>query len=595
MKNKTFITLATCLLLLAGLHVQAQKKDAAAGVKTAAAPPDTLKFVATVLFADTTGRKPLKAVSVNKKNPLITGHIVNDTIYLQTATLPALDTTRLQVVYRGTDSLYNITVPAILVRDTSGNKNYRATIVIDTAVKAKKYSSAARVLETKKLAVIYDSLHKLQAQLKYVTDTTYLQKRKLYLMADSSYKNLNKSFPLYKLDSLQRKAYSLKLRADSSRIKKYLDIREQQQKLLFKTVTAAGSGYRSKKLLFTLPCLESDTLFIKNSYRKVRITTSVKSALSITTVCYYKDSISLNDEALLKKMGITAGRKGSHVKVTVDGNSPQQLDNDDPLKPVLTNPANSSEYVAIEVPANITVVINTSNTETNLVSYIKELKTQVVNGSLTVNSAGNATFKADYCTITAGSIQNAEVYMFSSKLTAVKIGEAIITSGASVIKLDECKSLTLKKSSGDEISLDKAGSVKGNKNFGRLSVTGLQDTVALSGYGTAIDIKKFTAKAAKVEINSKYADVKLPLSGLNDYAVYYKGSFNDVNKTAATARKPAGTGKERASFTVMKDSLDRNITSQYSFKTILKAKSGNLSAGHTKIDIDCPYCNVVFN
>ncbi|MFN8251252.1 MAG: hypothetical protein U0V75_05160 [Ferruginibacter sp.] len=594
MKNKLLIIIVSFLVITAGIDVHAQQKDTAARAIAATIASDSLKYITKVIFVtDTTKNKVLKTISLPLKHVSREGHIVKDTIYLQSATLPALDTSRFYIVYSKSDSLYERMIPIKLAYDTSRKKIFRLSMVPDTALKAKKSKAAANVRIAKGLYVKYDSLYKQQARLKYSADTAYAKKYKLYLTADSFFRN--KSFPAYRADSLQHKVYSLRLQSDSSRIKKYLDIKEHRQILLLKKVTALGSGFRTKKLLLSVPCVESDTLFIKNIYRKVRVTTSSKSAVSITTTYYYKDSLVMNDEALLKKMGITVDRKGKNVTVMVNGLSPQQLTHDDPLKPALNNPANSNQYVSIEVPANITVVINTSNTETKLDSYVKNLKTQVMNGTLTMISAGHATLKADYCTITAGDIQKAEMYMFSSRLSAAKITDATLTSGASEIDLDECKSLELKKSSGDEIRLKKAGSVRGNKNFGTLSLTALQDTVALSGYGMAVSIKKFMAGTTRVQINSKYADVKLPLSGLKDYAVYYEGSFKDVNKTVTATKKLGSIDKVQASFAVVTDSLNKNIYNQNSFKTILKANAGNMTAGHAKIDIVCPYCNVVFN
>ncbi len=594
MKNKISFIIASCLLAFTAMHVQAQQKETAVTAKGATSYPDSLHLVlSSVVLRDTAiPVNTLKATSSLKTKRTAGGYIVKDTVYLQAYSVSALDTGKYHIVYQQKDSLYKLMVPLYKMNDTTRKKPRPAKLLPDTAVHAKKYKTAESVLYVKSMEAKMDSLQKQQYRL-YASDSLRAKKIRLFSRADSLYKMQGDL--LVSADTLQRKKYTLQLRADSLRIKKYLDEKQHQQKIILKSVSLLSSGYRPKKILLTVPCMESDTLFIKNNYKKVRIITSSKPSLSITTTFYFKDSVKFTDEELLGKMGIRVKRNKKNITVTVDGLNTEKPDSNDPFKPLLNLPANTGQGVTIEVPANVTVVIHSSNTETTVDSYVKNLKTQIINGSLKMINAGNATFKADYCTITAGNIQNAELHMFSSKLSAVNIGEAKITSGASEIKLDECKSLTLEKSSGDEITLGKAGSITGKKDFGILAVTSLLDTIALSGKGTAVNVKRFTTGTSRILINSKYADVKLPLSGLSDYALYYEGSFNDVNRTVTATNTLGGNEKMQASFSVMKDSLNKEIKNQNNFKTILKANAGNITAGHTKIDIVCPYCNVVFN
>lgn len=266
----------------------------------------------------------------------------------------------------------------------------------------------------------------------------------------------------------------------------------------------------------------------------------------------------------------------------------------DEYKEILQNEMNAKSTVAITVPVNVVVVINTINAEVNVENYVKNFKTEITNGALILKSADDATIKGSYSTITAGTIKNADVTMHASSMNASTISAMKVTSSSSTLKLKECNSLDVTQSTSDAIVVDKAVNISGNKNFGKLTVIKLEGKLSLSGTGSSIAVNSLSEGTPQVAINSKYADVKLPLSTLPDYAVYYEGSFNDVSKTSTVTQQLNSLSKLNTSLTVQKDTLSLDYKNKNIAKTILKANAGNTNGEHAKIDIVCPYCNVVF-
>lgn len=498
------------------------------------------------------------------------------------------------------DSLYTDT-PAVKKRkkittsktldSISAIKLKKATAKYKTAIGYKLVKDSAYTLTTD-YYIAYDSLHKQAKPFHLKQDTARLKKslftqRAIELRKDSTYYAQQK----HKL-ALSKKVYEVQIKYDSAQLKKYLQHKKSEMIRLALDSVHIKSGYRVKKLYISIPCSEADTVFIKNNYRKIQVFTNGGSSISASTKLAYKDSLKATDEAIMSKLGITLKRSGKNIRAVVNLINPKQVTENDEYKEILQNELNAKSLVSITVPANTVVVINTINAEANVENYVKNFKTEITNGTLILKNADDATIKGSYSTITTGNIKNADINMHASSMNASSINILKVTSSSSTLKLKECNSLYITQSTSDAIVVDKAINISGNKNFGKLTVVKLEGELSLSGTGSSIAVNNFSEGTPQVTINSKYADVKLPLSTIPDYAVHYEGSFNDVKKTSTITRQLNSLSKLNTNLTVQRDSLDldaKNIA-----KTIMKANAGNTNGGHAKIDIVCPYCNVVF-
>jgi hypothetical protein len=505
-------------------------------------------------------------------------------------------------VYYVPDSLHSETP---IIRKT---KKLTPAKTLDTAgVKGLKTSKVTYKTATG-FRIVTDSIYKgnkafsLKADSFRRTTTTVAvnidtarRKKSLFTLQAMDLKNDSIHAALYKKKIAEsKKLYQVQIAYDSLQFQKYLQHKKNVTFHMTYDSVYIKSGYRVKKLYISLPCTETDTVFIKNNYRKIQVLTNSSPNVGVSTKLAYRDSIKVTDETLMNKIGVTLNRSGKNITVMVNGANPKKMPDNDEFKEILQNEMNLKSTIHIMVPSNVVVVINTTNAEANVEHYVKTFKTEITNGTLVLKNADDATIKGTYSTIKAGSIKNADVVMQASNMDAVNINSLKITSSSSTVKLKECVSLDVVQSSGDGFTVEKVGSITGTKSFGKLTVVNLDGKMSLSGTSSSIAVNNFSNTNPQVAITGKYSDVKLPLSKLPDYAVYYEGSFNDVNRTNTVTQQLNSLGKLSATLTVQKDSLSLDSKNQHIAKTILKANAGNTKGEHTKIDIVCPYCNVVF-
>ncbi|MGC4104176.1 hypothetical protein [Ferruginibacter sp.] len=167
-----------------------------------------------------------------------------------------------------------------------------------------------------------------------------------------------------------------------------------------------------------------------------------------------------------------------------------------------------------------------------------------------------------------------------------------VVSKSSNLQLDNCGTMDVTSVS-DVYKVDKAGSISGSKDFGKLNIESLKDKLVLSGASADVKINNFSYEAPFIKIDSKYADLKLPLYDQKNYSVYYEGSYKDVNKISA-AQKQTFTGTVSFDAAIPKDSVatsGKTGTGKMKFEAV----AGDVTGKHTRVDITCPYCNVVFN
>ena len=147
----------------------------------------------------------------------------------------------------------------------------------------------------------------------------------------------------------------------------------------------------------------------------------------------------------------------------------------------------------------------------------------------------------------------------------------------------------------DEYKVAKAGSICGNKDFGKFNIENLKDQLVLSGTNADIKINRLNLETPLIKIDSKYADLKVPVYDLKNYSISYEGSYKDVNKISSATLTTNNTTTAAAGLSALKDSLAANGKQTAVTKTKFEATAGDITGKHTKVNIVCPYCNVVFN
>lgn len=451
-----------------------------------------------------------------------------------------------------------------------------------------------------------DSLYKTRALLSKRTDTLKKLNKVMAIKSDSlrklyalsarldSFHQYN-SFQRRTSDSLKKLIYLQQIKTDSQRIKLYLQQKKLQLQKFYKDTVVIRQGFSARKLSMEITCNEGDTVYINNHYKKLLIKTIASQKLRLSTTFYYKEALNENDAQIFQKMGIGLSRTNSSVTAMINGTKRPPVKNTDELCPdekVMEN--NAAKALLIELPGNTIIVVNSKYAETNIENFVTNLKAEILNGSLKLGNADRVQIKSNYGTVKAGEIANADLNLSSTDFSASNIVSMSVVSNLSTIKLDKCSSMNMTSIS-DDYNIDNAGSIRGNKNFGKLQIEHLRDQLVLTGTSADIKIDNLSYEAPFIKIENKYAELKLSLYNQKDYVVYYEGSYRDVNKLSTATQSLKGMGSITARLSVAGDTLAGMGSQAKVNKTTFEAVAGNITGRHTKIDIVCPFCNVFFN
>lgn len=410
-----------------------------------------------------------------------------------------------------------------------------------------------------------------------------------------------------RLDSMKKALYLQNIKMDSLRMKKYLQFKKMQLQKLQTDTVVLSNGYRTRELLTEITCMPGDTVYINNHYKKVIVKVFPHQKLRLSTIITYSDAINERDPEIFKKMGIELSRTNNSVIATVngvkhpganrDGNDKSNVQRDnieDALCKDLNAENNARRPLLIELPDNVVILLNTQYADASIENYVSNINADINNGSLTMRNAGNAFIKSKYSTVNVGNLKKADLNLSASRFTAGNIAAMSVVSNTSHMQLTDCNAMNITSVS-DEYVVEKAGSITGNKDFGKFNIQNLKDQLVLSGSNADIKINNVGLESPLIKISSKYADLKVPVYNLQNYSIYYEGSFKDVTKISSATPKTNNPTPAFTAVAASQDTVGVNSKGSITNKTKFEAKAGDITGKYTKVDIVCPFCNVVFN
>jgi hypothetical protein len=463
-------------------------------------------------------------------------------------------------------------------------------------------------------AVTRDSSKRLTASKHYKTDSI----RKLFSLSVQA-----DSFQRYKvrqsikLDSLRALHYRQNIKSDSQRIKLFLHNKKQQLQQFHEDTASVKNGYRSRNLSMEITCRANDTVYINNNYKKLIIKVIPSQKMRLSTSINYREALNNRDHEVLKLMGIEIGRSGNHVTATINTATPESYRDSNDKNDIkdasvsaacreLNSETNVKRALLIELPGNAIIFLTSKFADADIESYVPYVNVTITNGTLKMGSAGYAVIKSKFSTVKVDDINNAHLNLVATKFTGGNVILMNVVSSNSSLQLDRSGTMQLNSVS-DQYQVENAGSISGNKNFGKLTIEHLKDQLILTGANADLKISSVAAETPLIKIDNKYADLKVPVYHLNNYSIHYEGSPRDVTKISVAngggsitavqiAKKDsfANTTFTAAGNAAVKDSNNNTIKGTGINKTVFEAISGDVKGKHTKVDIVCAFCNVAF-
>jgi len=295
----------------------------------------------------------------------------------------------------------------------------------------------------------------------------------------------------------------------------------------------------------------------------------------------------------------------------------------------ITGPS-TRQKMTLYIPKNCKLDIDNRNTSVIINDDINDARFKLNHSNLDARNFGKVYITAEYFTINISNVQEAELELENGNFTGGILQTLDLDSKSSEIDYESGMSLYL-RSQNDRIAVDQIYKVSGRKLYGDLRIGKLLNELDVEGLNADIRIRSISPLTEKIKIVDQYADLRLPVKNITNYAVLFKGEkstvFTPFEKVAVldpiatkeeqkTAGKPANTRKSQMEIHPLPKEVDGMTPAErqrYLFELVkkdspnssapflgerapsqFKASNGDTTGKHTRFDITCNQCSVDF-
>jgi hypothetical protein len=132
-----------------------------------------------------------------------------------------------------------------------------------------------------------------------------------------------------------------------------------------------------------------------------------------------------------------------------------------------------------------------------------------------------------YSSVNFLNIGEAEVEFENGNFKANNLGELDIDSKSSSVEYENGKYAYI-RSQNDNYTIESIDKIEGRKLYGEMRIETLNSKIDIEGNNADIKIRNFGSEVEQVKINNKYADIRLPVKNLKNYAVNFYGLYSTV-------------------------------------------------------------------
>ncbi|GAC1380408.1 MAG: hypothetical protein NVSMB45_03640 [Ginsengibacter sp.] len=252
----------------------------------------------------------------------------------------------------------------------------------------------------------------------------------------------------------------------------------------------------------------------------------------------------------------------------------------------------------IYVPADVKLDIENKYGNINIADDYKNLSVNISNGSLDARKISNLRLTSKFSSANLTDIDDAEVEFENGNFNAGNIKQLDIDSKFSTIEFDNATNMLI-RSQNDNYNIESVDKLQGRKSYGTFRLNKLAKSFDLEGQNADIRIRNFSSDVEKVKLNDKYADVRLPVKDLQNYAVIFDGNYSTVYGPFEKHMKEEKVTNQNKDTQEWLDALDHGGSKIFSpnaanRKSSFNATVGNTSGSYTKFDINCQQCTVDF-
>lgn len=298
---------------------------------------------------------------------------------------------------------------------------------------------------------------------------------------------------------------------------------------------------KSKEVSQEINMPKSGEIYIENSSRSIQIKTWDQQKVKVVTTAYFEKESTLTDAEWFEKMGISLKTLGSSVKIKSGGSgfgtytyatSGQNVIVGAPSTvyrsgTISRTGNNNKRLLTIYVPAGSKLDIETKYSELQLPANIGDVLLDITNGSFEAENLNKLRLRSKYSNANLRDIKEAEIEFANGRFTANNIDDLDIESKYSTIEMASAKKIKM-ASTNDEFEVEDVTDIRGRKNYGNLRITRLAGSIEMDGSNADVKIRNVGANVKLIKINNRYADIRIPLRDMKNYAVDFLGSYSTV-------------------------------------------------------------------
>lgn len=158
---------------------------------------------------------------------------------------------------------------------------------------------------------------------------------------------------------------------------------------------------------------------------------------------------------------------------------------------------------------------------------LKNPKIKVINGSLDMVNADNAIINSNYSNVSCGNLTSGDITLTTGKLSLKNAGQLTLNTKYAKVEIDNCNVITI-KSTADDYDLDVVKHLNGTQTYGKLRIDKLDGSFDLKGTSADVKIRNIEPSVSFITFDSKYSDVRFPVSNLKNYEVIFAGNYSSV-------------------------------------------------------------------
>lgn len=270
------------------------------------------------------------------------------------------------------------------------------------------------------------------------------------------------------------------------------------------------------------------------------------------------------------------GKERTTSTIRSSGNSIAVYNEDGSMK---SEKAGVERILILYVPAGADLHISSRYANVDIGFDAANLDVKITSASLDMQNAQTAKIDCSYGNIKAGNIKDALIMLTSGSLSAKDLGTADLNTKYSQVETGNCTTLKVSSNS-DDYDLDEVKNFIVVKNYGGLKISRLTGSLDMKGTSADLKIKNIDPQVSLINIDNRYADLRLPAGDLKNYAIAFSGNYSNIYAPFSIKASP--------------DESQNDARKSDTGKNDFTASQGDIKGAHTSFTIKCLSCSLDF-